>query len=269
MTGPTRAFLDHPGPLAFAHRGFSPDGLENSMAAFAAAVDLGFRYLETDVHATVDGELVAFHDERLDRLTDGTGRVCDATWDVVRAARIAGVEPVPRLEDVLGAFPDVRVNIDVKGPAAIGPLVRVLDRPRAYDRVCIASFADRRRTAVLRQLPQRVATSAGSATVARFLAAVATGAPLPALRRALARVDCLQVPEWFPVRLAGGRRRRIPVVTARTLAAAHAAGLQVHVWTVDSAQDMHRLLDLGVDGLMSDRADTLRQVLRERGLWTG
>ncbi|MFD9130057.1 glycerophosphodiester phosphodiesterase, partial [Kitasatospora sp. NPDC059571] len=107
-------FLDHPGPLAFAHRGGDLGHPENSLAAFEAAVALGYRYLETDVHATRDGVLVAFHDSRLDRVTDATGAVAELPWDTVGRARIGGTEPVPLLEDLLGAFPAARFNIDVK-----------------------------------------------------------------------------------------------------------------------------------------------------------
>ncbi len=252
------AYLDHPGPIALAHRGFSPDGLENSMAAFAAAVELGVRWVETDVHATADGVAVALHDATLDRVTDRTGRVRTLPWDAVRRARIGGVEPVPALEDVLGTWPDVRVNVDVKSPEAVGPTARAIERTGAHDRVCVASFSDARRRAVLRHLSRPVATSAGTAVVGAFLAAVSSRSA-GAVRAALRGVDCLQVPERFG---------RVLVVGPATLAAAHTAGRQVHVWTVDDAADMHRLLDLGVDGLVSNRADLLRSVLEERGQWT-
>lgn len=250
-------YLDHPGPIPFAHRGFSPVGLENSMAAFAAAVELGFRYVETDVHATADGALVAFHDATLDRVTDGSGRVAALPWAAVRTARIGGVEPVPLLEDLLGAWPDLRVNIDVKADGAVDPLVRVIERLRAHDRVCVASFSDARRRTVLRRLSRPVTTSAGNGTAAAFRAAAAARAGRAAAR-ALRDVDCLQLPE---------RHRRVPVVTAASVAAAHRAGTPVHVWTVNDPADMRRLLDLGVDGLVSDRADLLRAVLVERGQW--
>lgn len=256
------AYLDHDGPIALAHRGFSLDGLENSMAAFAAAVDLGYRYVETDVHATSDGVLVAFHDERLDRVTDATGLITALPWSQVRRARIGGVETVPTLAELLDAWPDLRVNIDIKSAGAVGPLVRVIERTGAHDRVCVTSFSDRRRLAALRRLTRPVATSAGQGVATRFVAA--THAPVPGARRpalaarVLRGVDCLQVPE---------RSGRVPVVTGASVAAAHAAGVQVHVWTVNEPADMRRLLDLGVDGLVSDRADLLRTVLRERGQW--
>ncbi|GAB2673070.1 glycerophosphodiester phosphodiesterase [Thalassiella azotivora] len=257
------AFLDAPRPLAFAHRGFSRDGLENTMVAFQAAVDLGFTHLETDVHATRDGRLVAFHDDHLDRVTDGAGAVRDLAWDVVRRARVGGVQAIPLLEDVLGAWPDVRVNVDVKRPAAVAPLVDVIERTAAHDRVCVASFSDRRRQAVLRRLSRPVATSAGGGTVGRLLAALRSGAPGAVVDRVLRGVDCVQVPERVAVPVPGGRRV-LTVVTPRLLGAAHRAGVQVHVWTVDQADDMHRLLDAGVDGLMTDRADRLRVVLDDR-----
>lgn len=249
------AYLDPPF-AAMAHRGFSRDGLENSMAAFAAAVDLGFRYVETDAHATSDGVAVALHDATLDRTTDGHGLVRELPWREVRTARIGGVEPVPLLEDLLGTWPDLRVNIDVKEAAGVYPVADVIERTAAHDRVCVASFSVARRRATLRRLTRPVATSAGTSEIVRFLVGARLGRPLDGLAR---QVDCLQVPA------AAGA---LVVVDERTLAAAHAAGLRVHVWTVNQPAPMHRLLDLGVDGLISDRADLLRGVLEERGIWS-
>lgn len=258
MTRP--AYLDHPGPIPLSHRGFSTDGLENSMAAFQQAVDLGYRYLETDVHATADGVLLAFHDASLDRVTDLEGEIARLPWSTVSQARIGGVEPVPRLEEVLGTWPQVRVNIDIKSAGAILPLVEVLERTAAHDRVCVTSFSDRRRLAALRRLSRRVATSAGQGVAARFVAALKLppGRRDRAAARILAGVDLLQVPE---------RVGPLAVVTPTSLEVAHRAGVDVHVWTVNEEPDMQRLLDLGVDGLVTDRADRLRRVLEERGAW--
>jgi glycerophosphoryl diester phosphodiesterase len=256
------AYLDHAGPIPLAHRGFSRDGLENSMAAFAAAVDLGMRYVETDVHATLDGVVVAFHDESLDRVTDRTGRITALRWREVSSARIGGAEPVPMLEDLLGTWPELRVNIDIKSPGAITPTVRVIERTQAHDRVCIASFSDERRRSTLLRLSRPVVTSAGRRTGALFRLA-ATAPPsvrVPLVARALAGVDGLQLPVTH---------QGIPLVTRQTVDAAHAAGAFVHVWTINDRSEMHRLLDLGVDGLVSDRSDLLREVLVERGQWSG
>ena len=255
-----RAFFDAPAPLAFAHRGFSLEGLENSMTAFSAAVALGYRYLETDVRATRDGVALAFHDPTLDRVTDRSGCVAELDWAEVSQARIGGKEPIARLDDLLDAWPHVRLNIDVKDLAAVAPLAEALERTRAHDRVCVASFSDRRRRDVLRRLSAPVATSGGRWTVAGFRLAASPARVAALVARTLQDVDCLQVPERAgPVRL----------VTAATVAAAHAAGKQVHVWTVNEKPRMHRLLDLGVHGLVTDQAPMLRDVLRTRGAWSG
>jgi glycerophosphoryl diester phosphodiesterase len=248
-------FLEHDGPIAFAHRGGAADGHENSLAAFARAVDLGYRYLETDVHATSDGVLLAFHDRTLDRVTDAFGRVADLPWARVRSARIGGREPIPLLEDLLGTWPDVRVNIDVKHPSAVGPLAEVIRRTRSLDRVCVASFSHRRLTAVRRLLGPALCTALSTRGVLRLRAA----ATFPAAAALAPRdVPCAQVPDRLgPVR----------VVTPGLVDLAHERGQRVHVWTVDDAADMHRLLDLGVDGIMTDRLDTLRGVLVTRGAW--
>ncbi|MGH8860126.1 MAG: glycerophosphodiester phosphodiesterase family protein [Jatrophihabitantaceae bacterium] len=242
-------FLDGPAPLAFAHRGFAPDGDENSMAAFQRAVDLGYRYLETDVRVTADGVALAFHDATLDRVTDRRGRIDAMRWDEVRHARIAGREPIPLLADLLAAWPDVRVNIDVKSSRGVPATVDALLRTGTVDRVCVSAFAARRITAMRRALGPEVCTACGPAAIAS----------LRVSGRARDRgAACVQAPARI-----GGR----PFVDRRFVAAAHARGLPVIAYTVDEPAEMRRLLDLGVDGLMSDRADLLRAELIGRGHW--
>ncbi|MFB6891343.1 glycerophosphodiester phosphodiesterase [Kitasatospora sp. NPDC056327] len=254
-------FLDHPGPLAFAHRGGDLGRPENSLAAFGAAVALGYRYLETDVHATADGTLVAFHDTRLDRVTDRTGTVAGLPWRTVREARIGGTEPIPLMEDLLDAFPGVRFNIDVKAAPAVGPLVEAVRRTGAWDRVCVGGFSDTRLAAVRAAAGPRLATSLGPREVARLRLRSLAGPVLPRARRGGAPRGgiCAQVPE---------RHKGVRVVDRAFVRAAHRAGLQVHVWTVDDPTRIRALLDLGVDGIMADRIDVLRDVLRERGCWS-
>ncbi|HSR23566.1 MAG TPA: glycerophosphodiester phosphodiesterase [Candidatus Eisenbacteria bacterium] len=251
------AFLDR-APIAFAHRGGAAGGLENSLAAFSRAVDLGYRYLETDVHSTADGVLLAFHDRTLDRVTDRAGRVAELPYAEVRRARIGGVEPIPTLEELLGAWPHVRVNIDVKDASAIAPLVEVVRRTGAIDRVCVASFSDRRLAAVRRELGPRLCTALGPRGVAVLRAASTHRLAHALAGGAAGRVPCAQVPD---------RVGPLRVVTAGFVDLAHRQGQRVHVWTIDDAAEMHRLLDLGVDGIMTDRIDTLRDVLISRGCW--
>ncbi|MFI6444541.1 glycerophosphodiester phosphodiesterase [Kitasatospora sp. NPDC050543] len=251
-------FLDHPGPLAFAHRGGDLGRPENSLAAFEAAVALGYRYLETDVHATRDGVLVAFHDSRLDRVTDRTGAVAELPWGTVRQARIDGTEPVPLLEDLLGAFPEARFNVDVKAAPAVGPLVGAIRRTNAWDRVCVGGFSDTRLAAVRAAAGPRLATSLGPREVARLRLRSLAGPLVRGPGAPFAGV-CAQVPETH---------RGVRVVDRAFVRAAHRLGLQVHVWTVDDPTRIRALLDLGVDGIMADRIDVLRDVLGERGCWT-
>ncbi|MFE0459323.1 glycerophosphodiester phosphodiesterase [Kitasatospora sp. NPDC058965] len=251
-------FLDHRGPLAFAHRGGDLGHPENSLAAFAAAVDLGYRYLETDVHATADGVLVAFHDTRLDRVTDRAGAVAELPWRTVREARIGGTEPIPLLTDLLDAFPTARFNIDVKAAPAVQPLVEAVRRTGAWDRVCVGGFSDTRLAAVRAAAGPRLATSLGPREVARLRLRSLAGPLLPGRRAGWAGV-CAQVPE---------RHRGVRVVDRAFVRAAHRLGLQVHVWTVDDPTRIGALLDLGVDGIMADRIDVLKDVLTERGCWT-
>lgn len=244
--------------LAWAHRGgvHHPDlvGLENTMTAFRHAVGLGYGYLETDVHLTADGELVAFHDDVLDRVTDATGRIGTLRLAEVRQARIGGREHVPTLAEVVEELPGVRLNIDLKSAAAVRPLADFVLARGLTDRVCVGSFS-RSRTRAFRRLTRGgVATAAAPVEVGAFLAASA----LPGARRALGGADALQVP---------ARRGRVTVVTADVVRRVHAAGRHVHVWTVDEPAEMHRLLDLGVDGLFTDRTDLLKSTLVERGAW--
>lgn len=245
-------------PLALSHRGFSLDGLENSMVAFEAAAGLGFGYLEIDIRTTRDGVVMVFHDELLDRVSNATGPVGDRTLAELRSVQIQGVEPIPTLEEVLTRWPAMKLNIDVKDDASVEPFAELVERLGAHDRVLVASFSDRRRLQVLKRLSRPVASSAGQVCAALLWLL----SPLGQTRRLarMARVHCLQV----PVRHAG-----VTVVTERFIQRCKRAELPLHVWTVNDPDAMERLLTLGggVDGLVSDRADRLAGVMSRRGHW--
>lgn len=247
-----RPFLDHPGPIAFAHRGGAIDAPENSLEAFGAAIDLGYRYLETDVHVTADGRLVAFHDAELDRVTDRRGAIASLTWDEVAAARIDGRGTIPLFEDLLMTWPDIRINVDPKDDRSVDPLIDVLRRHDAVDRVCVGAFSDRRIDRINDAFGALVCTGLGPRAVARLRLA-STGVPVGPIAG-----DCAQVPV---------RYGRVSIVTERFVREAHDRGIAVHVWTIDDEDEMHRLLDLGVDGIMTDRPTVLRHVLEGRGVW--
>ncbi|HZS16076.1 MAG TPA: glycerophosphodiester phosphodiesterase [Candidatus Dormibacteraeota bacterium] len=266
---PRRAFLDWPQPIPFAHRGGAGEHPENTMPAFEAAVRLGYRYLETDAHLTRDGVVMAFHDSVLDRVTDRSGPIETLSAAEVERAdagytfsadggrsfphRGRGVR-IPRLDALLDAWPEVRVNIDPKSDAVVAPLVEVLRRHGAFDRVCIGSFSDARLARVRALSGDSVCTSMGPRATALAWAACRTG------RIPRQGADCLQIPV---------RARAVTLVTPALLRAAKRSGLPVHVWTIDDRAEMERLLDLGVDGLMSDAIPVLREVLQARGQWVG
>jgi glycerophosphoryl diester phosphodiesterase len=241
-------YLRVPRPFVLAHRGLALAAPENSMPAFEAAVRAGATHLETDVHATADGVLVVFHDDRLDRLTELAGPVAGVRWADLRAAGLRGGTPVPLLADVLAAWPRLRVNVDLKADGAVGPFVDLVRSTGAGDRVCTASFSERRRRAAVRGLAGcgPLAHSLGFSASARFVGLAAAGAPVWALRRALGGALALQLPD----RTAG-----VPVVTGRLVRAAHAVGAQVHVWTVDEPARMRELLAVGADAIVTNRAD--------------
>jgi glycerophosphoryl diester phosphodiesterase len=249
-------FLDTVGPLALAHRGGDGAGTENTLAAFHDAVALGFEVVETDLQVTADGVLVLFHDETLDRVTDAKGPVSAWTWSQLRRVRVGGREPIARFDDAVADFPEVRWNVDLKTDAGVVRLIERLEKPGDLaDRVCVGSFDDRRLGAVRAALGERVCTSTGPRQVRALRIASYAG---PASRLVPIDADCVQIPEVH-----GSTR----LVDERLLAAARRAGLPVHVWTVNDPGDMHRLLDLGVDGLVTDATRILRTVFEQRGVW--
>jgi glycerophosphoryl diester phosphodiesterase len=247
----THPYLSAEHPIAIAHRGGTAHAPENTLAAFEHAVGLGYRYLETDVHLTVDGVLVAVHDPDLRRTCGVDAEISAMTAAEVAEARVGGEHPIPLMEELFQRFPDVVFNIDAKSDASVEPLARMVERMGAVDRVCLASFELARIRRFPTLLGPTVMTNMSPAEIASLRV-------LGRIRGRRLRVA--QVPV---------RQGRVEVVTARFVASAHRQGIPVHVWTVDDPDEMHRLLDLGVDGIMTDRPQVLRDVLLERGIWDG
>lgn len=245
-------FLAQSTPIPFVHRG-GPTGLpENTLVAFERAYVLGFRYFETDVHATSDGVLVAFHDRSLRRLTGERTAIAHLSADEVSRVRVEG-EPVPLLAELMSAFPDVHFNIDPKSDAAVRPLTRQLRHGRERSRVCVGSFSDERLRWLRAALGPTLCTGASPREIAQAKWAVQRRRRLPAHD-----YNVLQLPVGLP---------RFPLVDQRMMDTAHDSGVPVHVWTVNEPAEVHRVLTLGVDGVMSDDAVELRRVFVERGLW--
>jgi glycerophosphoryl diester phosphodiesterase len=214
---------------------------------------MGFRYLETDVRLSADGVVFAVHDETLERLTGSTAAVNELTAEQLEQQLLDGREPLVRMADLFEAFPDAHFNIDVKSNDVVRPTCDLIAKLGAFDRACIGSFEQSRVNEVRKLLPQ-LATSAATKEVAIFKLA-----PAAFLRgRWRPGAVCLQIPV---------KHGLIALTTRALISRAHRFGMQVHVWTIDDAEQMNRLLDLGVDGIVTNRTDILKQVLVARGSW--
>ena len=239
-------FLDFPGVIAFAHRGGTSTAPENTVASFDSAVQLGYRYLETDVHPTADGVLVAFHDVTLQRIAGDSRAIAEVGWDELSEIGFDG-HFIPRMDDLLERFPHARFNIDPKVDEAVEPLARLLIDSESVDRVCVGAFSDARVERMRQLVGPRLCTSPGPrSTVSAALPwPLAGGHP------------CVSIPNTLgSFRLGGRLVRRF-----------QKQGYRVHVWTINERAEMERLIDLGVDGIMTDECSLLKQVLEERGLW--
>ncbi len=272
-------------PIVYAHRGGAAEQPENSVAAFEHAVAEQFVYLETDARLTADGVLVALHDDHLGRVSDRTGRVAELTLAEVQAARLRHPdgslteERVPVLEELLTRWPQVRWNLDAKDERTVGPLGDLLERHDLLERCCVGAFSDRRLEQLRRRFGPALCTVAGPRDVIR-------------LRLRSLRIPCgpgggqvAQVPRRHPlplerVRLLGGlirsgrlgspakwERLSLPVVDRAFIGAAHRQSQAVHVWTVNDPAEMAELLDMGVDGFMTDRPTAAAALMRARGQW--
>lgn len=276
-----------PQVAALAHRGFSLDGHENTLRAFRAAADLGFVWVETDVNTTSDGVVLAFHDPTLDRVTNTSGDISDVPWSDLDDVRIGGTEPLSTLGELLRALPEQLFNIDVKDESSVEALPQVIADEGAVDRVRVTSFSEDRRRRTLASIERltgkRPLTSAGTvgaagltilSKIARVtdrispkIATVIWSAMTKLWASKVAEFDTVQLPVTYDLSLPGGFKLPVSVVNQKFVEVAHRLGIAVHVWTINDAPEMRRLLDLGVDGLVTDRGDILAQVLADRGQW--
>ncbi|MCP3992882.1 MAG: glycerophosphodiester phosphodiesterase [Actinomycetia bacterium] len=242
------AFLDHPIPFGFAHQGGSDIAPGNTEASFQHAVSLGYGYIETDVQATADGVLVVFHDDDLESKTGHKGKVKDLSSLELADLRVEGEHPIPRFEDMVERFPTIRFNVEPKTDEAVDPLIDLIRRRKLEDQICIGSFSDRRLGRFRRRLGSPpVCTSPAPRGVIHILLAALLGKE---------DIDtpygALQIPESY---------FGIPLTRSWLVSRVKRLGLQVHVWTINDEADMNRILDAGVDAIMTDRVTLLRDVL--------
>ena len=264
MTGPPALIHEH--PIAMAHRGSMLLWPENTMTAFQEAVDLGYRYLETDLQISRDGVLVTFHDDTIDRTTDGTGLVSDHSLaelqelDAGYRFEIDGDSPyrsrgirIPTLEELATTYPDQVFSLDLKSDGTEEALVETIRRLDLWDRVIVGSFSDARLRRFRALADRPVAMSAGPRETLRFVTAARLRLPFRP------KCDSFQVPV----------RQFITIVSARTVEAARGVDVPLIVWTINDQAEMQELLDLGVDGIITDRPDLLRTLLDQRDQNTG
>lgn len=249
----THPFLKHSTPIAFAHRGGASDAPENTMPAFQRAIDLGYIYMETDVHVTLDGVLLAFHDDDLSRTCGRPGKISELEYSDVSQARVNGTEPIPLLDDLLSTWPNAHINIDCKSDQALQPLENRLARGDLFERVCIGSFSDKRLNHLREVFGDKLCTSMGPRDVTKLRLGSWVNTTSKFRNIHAAQVPVSQGP--------------LTIVDRKFVEAAHRADLQVHVWTIDDPVEMKRLLDLGVDGIMTDRLEVLKNVMLENSSW--
>lgn len=253
MAADTHPFLDHHGPLPLAHQGGGDDEVENSTAAFANAARLGYRYLDVDLQVTSDGVLVAHHDETLDRLTDLDGRIDEKPWAEVAEARLPNGEPLARFDELLDAHASACWNIEIKTNTALGPAVEVVGDRGLDQQVCFNTFNDLRMRRI-RKAAADLDPAYSTPLVSTIWLKLTSYLPLP--YRSFAHVSQAPVKD-----------RGIPVLNERFVERAHRVGLHVIAWTIDEPDEMQRLLDIGVDGILTDAPSQLKSVLEERGEW--
>ena len=245
------AFLDHPGPIPFVHRGSTAGHTENTIAAFASSRAMGFRYIETDVRTTRDGKLVVLHDRKLGRVFGVDVDIRSLNWKDLAAIGDRVVE-IPLLADALDNFPDMRFNVDLKDWPAVDALARVITWTASIDRICAASFSEARLARIRRILGRRLCTSTGVSGTLKF------ALPFPRRLTDVGQGAAIQMPY---------RLGRVQITRPHIIAKAKRRDLRYHVWTLDDEESIIQALEWGVDGIMTDRPDVLKSVMTRLGLW--
>jgi len=236
----------------FVHRGGDEEKTENTLEAFQYSSDLGFVFMETDVQSTSDGKVVIFHDSDLKRVAGINKKISELTFQEIKEVDLINGGRIPSLEETLYSFPNLRFNIDIKVDSAVDETINIVRKHDALDRVCLAAFSSNRLSRIRKLTGPGLCSSMGQAEIVRLLL-TAFGLNLkvsPGL--------CAQV----PVSQFG-----MPIVTERFIEKIHELNKLIHVWTIDETKEMFRLIDLGVDGLMTDKPTVLREALLKKGLF--
>ena len=232
---------------AYVHRGDAVNFTENTMEAFQDAVNLGYKYVETDLRMTKDGEIVTFHDESIYRVSGEQVNISDLTYDELSNIKLIRGGQIPKLSEVLENFPETRFNIDLKIKGLVNKVANIIDSHNAYDRICIASF----NSSTLRsfkKIRNQACISMGILDVVFF----------KLFNFLISSVDCIQIPQNW---------KGVNVLNNHLIKTAHSKNLKIHVWTINSKTEMKSLIDMKVDGIMTDEALLLKEVCSEANLF--
>jgi len=233
----------------FVHRGGIENKSENTLDAFQYSSDLGFIFMETDVQITKDGEIVVFHDESLERVAGIKKNIVDLKLNELKEIPLLKGGFIPSLEELLSSFSNLRFNIDVKKDEAVNKTIEIINNFKAFDRICLASFSSQRLYKIRKLCGKKLCSSMGMTEIMRlYLNSLG-------LNFFIEESSCSQVPNSY---------FSIPVVTKKFIEKVHQNNRFIHVWTINNEKEMHRLINLGVDGLMTDVPSTLKKVLIER-----
>ena len=245
-------YLKNKTPVAIAHRGGSNSGIENTMEAFENAINMGFKIIETDIQITKDKKLVVFHDLTLDRLTNTKGLVKDKTWNELKKIKILGKYSIPLLSDIFDKWPKIKINIDPKNDECIDYLISFLREYNYFEKICIGSFSGKRLQRLRKEFGPKLCTSAGPFEVLKL--------KLFSLINLSISIDanCVQVPLKY---------YGINIIDKNFIKFCQSQNLMVHVWTINDILEIERLLDLGVNGIISDNIEGLKKIFKKKNYW--
>ena len=245
-------FLNQDYFMGFAHRGAATGLTENTLQAFRAAHLLGYKNFELDVRASLDGEVFICHDDSLERILGEPLLLSKLSSNKIKELERTNGFEITKLETILEEFPNVNLNIDAKSWKVIGPLCKIIEQTNCHDRICIASFNDLRILKIIRRLGPRVCYSLGPVGVINCYMAYLLK------RKIRVQAGCLQIPDTF---------YNYEYLTEKFIEFVHRLGLLIHIWTVNNESRMRKLIDIGVDGIMTDNCSGLKNVMKEYQLW--
>ena len=238
--------------MAFAHRGGTEFAPENTYEAFSSAVSIGYKYLETDVHPNADNKLMAFHDSSVDRVTNYKGKICNFTSSELKKIKVKGKFQIPFLEDLIESFSKSFFSIDMKSDQSVKPLIKLIKSMNAVDRVCFASFSQDRLDYVRDEFDNKCITSMGP----REIIKTKISSIINFKHKIIPKISSLPI-----------SRYRIKLLNKRHINFLKSLNIKVIAWTINDVEAINKLIDLGVDGIMTDNISVLKKILIKKNIW--